>query len=263
MKKIVLLLLITAMVKVNAQSGTAPWQGKKCAVVLTYDDAVAQQLDNAIPALDSLGLKGSFYITAFNTGCKERMNDWKKAAANGHELGNHTLFHPCIGNSKGREWVSSEIDMSRYTVQRMENEIRMTNVFLQALDGKTARTFAFTCGDMKIGDSSFINGLKKDFTAARAVRHEMHAINQVDLYNMDCFAVNGETGSQMIEWVKKAVATNSLLVILFHGVGGGHSIDVSLAAHSELLKYLKQNEKDIWVAPLIDVAEYIKKYQTR
>jgi peptidoglycan-N-acetylglucosamine deacetylase len=263
MKKIILLLVFSGIIKADAQLDNAAWQGKKCAVILTYDDAVAQQLDNAIPALDSLGLKGSFYITAFNPGSKDRLDDWKKAAANGHELGNHTLFHPCIGNTRGREWVSSETDMSRYTMQRMENEIRMTNVFLQALDGKTARTFAFTCGDMKIGDSSFINGLKNDFTAARAVRHEMHPLNQVDLYNMDCFAVNGETGSQMIEWVIKAVATNSLLVILFHGVGGGHSIDVSLAAHSELLKYLKQNEKDIWTAPLIEVAEYIKKYQSK
>jgi len=25
------------------------------------------------------------------------------------------------------------------------------------------------------------------------------------------------------------------------------------------LKYIKQNEKDIWVAPMLDVAEYVKK----
>jgi len=38
------------------------------------------------------------------------------------------------------------------------------------------------------------------------------------LYNVDCYAMNGETGEQMIELVKKAMATNSLLVFLFHGV---------------------------------------------
>jgi sialate O-acetylesterase len=50
----------------------------------------------------------------------------------------------------------AEYDMNNYTVRRMVDETRMTNLFLQALDGKTKRTFAFTCGDMKIGDSSFI-----------------------------------------------------------------------------------------------------------
>jgi len=145
----------------------------------------------------------------------------------------------------------------------MINEVRMTNLFLQALDGKTKRTFAYTCGDMKIGDSSFISPMKNDFIAARAVRNQMHTINEIDLYNVDCYMVNGETGNQMIEWVKKAIATNSLLVILFHGVGGGNALDVSLPAHREVLQYLKQNEIDIWIAPMVEVAEYVKKYQSQ
>jgi len=236
------------------------WRGKKCAVVLTYDDAINQHLDNAVPLLDSLGLKATFYLTAFSTSMQTRLNDWKKLSANGHELGNHTLYHPCMGG-KGREWVSKEYDMSTYTVKRMVDETRMTNLFLQALDGKTKRTFAFTCGDMKIGDSSFINAMRDDFVAARAVRNQMHKINEIDLYNVDCYMVNGETSAQMTEWVKKAMETNSLLVILFHGVGGGNSLDVSLSAHREFLQYLKQNEKDIMIAPMLEVAEHIKTWQ--
>jgi sialate O-acetylesterase len=52
-----------------------------------------------------------------------------------------------------------------------------------------------------------------------------------------------------------------LLVILFHGVGGGNSLNVSLPAHREFLQYLKKNQKDIWIAPMIEIAEYIKKCQ--
>jgi peptidoglycan/xylan/chitin deacetylase (PgdA/CDA1 family) len=257
---IVLLLSVTVTVTLSAQS-SQPWQGKKCAVVITYDDAYNQHLDNAIPVLDSLELKATFYITAFSTSMQTRMNEWKKLATNGHELGNHTLYHPCIGGT-GREWVRPEYDMRNYTVQRMVDETRMTNLFLQALDGKTKRTFAFTCGDMKIGDSSFINAMKNDFVAARAVRNQMHKINEVDLYNVDCYVVNGETGAQLIEWAKKAIATNSLLVVLFHGVDGGNSLNVSLSAHSQFLHFLKDNEKDIWIAPMITVADYIKTWQT-
>jgi peptidoglycan-N-acetylglucosamine deacetylase len=261
MKKLygVLLLSILFIADVSAQSNTA-WNGKKCAVVITYDDAINQHLDNAIPVLDSLGLKATFYVTAFSNSMQTRLNDWKKLSATGHELANHTLYHPCIGG-KGREWVRPEYDMNNYTVQRMIDETRMTNLFLRALDGKTKRTFAFTCGDMKIGDSSFINSMKNDFVAARAVRNQMHKINEVDLYNVDCYMVNGETGAQMIEWAKKAIETNSLLVILFHGVGGGNALNVSIPAHREFLQYLKQNEKDIWIAPMISVAEYIKIWQ--
>jgi peptidoglycan/xylan/chitin deacetylase (PgdA/CDA1 family) len=263
MKRISAIALISFFLLGNASAQTSqPWKGKKAAVVITYDDAINQHLDNAIPVLDSLGLKTTFYVTAFSNSMQTRLNEWKKLSANGHELGNHTLFHPCIGGA-GREWVSKQNDLRNFSVKRMENEVGMTNLFLQALDGKTRRTFAFTCGDMKIDDSLFINGMKNDFAAARAVRNEMHRINEVDLYSVDCYMVNNHSFEQMKEWVDKAIQTNSLLVILFHGVGGGNGLDVSLPAHRELLSYLKQNEKDIWIAPMIEVAEFIKQYQSK
>ena len=73
--------------------------------------------------------------------------------------------------------------------------------------------------------------------------------------------INGQSGDELINLVKNALAKNSLIVFLFHGVGGGHDINVSLEAHSELLHFLKDNEKDIWVAPLIEVAKYAKNYR--
>jgi peptidoglycan-N-acetylglucosamine deacetylase len=241
-----------------AQTNTA-WQHKKCAVVLTYDDAVPQQLDNAVPVLDSLNLKATFYLTAFFA--KDRLDEWRKVAAKGHELGNHTLFHPCTGG-KGREWVKPDYQLQNYTVQRMLDEVRMTNVFLKALDGRSKRTFAFTCGDMKIGDSSFIEAMKEDFTAARAVRHEMHTIDKVDVFNADCYVVNNHTAEQMTEWVKKAQETNSLLIILFHGVGGGNGLNVSVSEHSKFLHYLKEREKDIWITTMLQAAESVNQYNS-
>jgi sialate O-acetylesterase len=42
------------------------------------------------------------------------------------------------------------------------------------------------------------------------------------------------------------------------GTGGEHNINVALSEHRKLLNYLKKNEKDIWLAPMVDVADYIK-----
>jgi sialate O-acetylesterase len=78
------------------------------------------------------------------------------------------------------------------------------------------------------------------------------------LYNINCYGINGQSGDELIALVKQAMANHSLLVFLFHGVGGGHSLNVSLTAHSKLLHFLKENEKDIWVAPMTDIAEYIR-----
>ena len=261
MKKILSTAMVCFFMFHHGHAQTAqPWQGKQCAVVLTYDDAIDEQLDNAVPVLDSLGIKATFYITAYSPSIRTRMKEWKKLSDRGHELGNHTLFHPCDGGP-GRSWIKPEYDLRNYTVQRMIDETRMTNVFLQSLDGKTRRTFAFTCGDMKIGDSFFIRAMTKDFVAARAVRNEMHPISEVNLYDLDCFVVNGESGPQLIAWAKKAMETHSLLVILFHGVGGGNALNVTVQAHREFLLFLKQNEKDIMISPAIDIADYIRSWK--
>jgi sialate O-acetylesterase len=73
--------------------------------------------------------------------------------------------------------------------------------------------------------------------------------------------VNGEPGEKLITLVKEAMQKKAILIFLFHGVGGEHSLNVSLQAHTQLLKFLKQHEQDIWIAPMIDVARYIKAYQ--
>ncbi len=258
MKKNLCTALLSLVIIANAfAQDSRPWNNKKAAVVITYDDAINEHLDNAIPLLDSLGLKATFYVTGFSASMQSRLNDWKKIAVNGHELGNHTMYHPCTGGP-GREWVKPDQDLSKYSIQRMVDETRATNLLLQAMDGKTSRTFAFTCGDTKIGDSSFAPLLQKDFVAMRSVRNEMHRINDINLNDVDCYLVNGESGEQLIAWAKKAINTNSLLVVLFHGVGGGNGLNVSLPAHRQFLQYLKQQEKDTWIAPMVEVAAFIK-----
>lgn len=262
MQKRFLFFLLTLVAIAGHTQKQGLWRSKKCAVSLTYDDALNVELDNAIPALDSVGLKGSFYLSGYSTALTNRIDEWRAIAKNGHELGNHTLYHPCASGA-GRGFVTSDYDLKKYTFRRLMDEIRMTNTLLKAIDGKTKRTFAYPCGDTKIGDSSYIGLLKNDFIAARGTESRMPAISQISLYNIECYGINGETGDQLIALVKKAMQTNSLLVFLFHGVGGGHSLNVSLEAHSQLLHFLKQNQNDVWVAPMIDIAEHVKANQTK
>ncbi len=241
----------------NAQD-KIPWQGKACAVALTYDDALSVHLDNAIPLLDSLDLKGTFYLSGFFPAFRERVADWKAAAAKGHELGNHTLFHPCTGKLPGREWVPPDYDLANYTMSRLLDEIKMANTLLEALDGKTKRTFAYPCGDTKIGEESYVEKIKTEFVAARGVKGRMPKLDEIDLFDVDSYVISGQSGEELIELVKQAAKSNTLLVLLFHGVGGEHDLNVSLSAHRELLLFLKQNENDIWVAPLVEIAEYVR-----
>ncbi|TDN40617.1 chitooligosaccharide deacetylase [Hymenobacter sp. UV11] len=240
---------------------TSVWHNKQCAVVLTYDDAIDADLDRVVPALDSLKLRGTFYLIGSAPAVAKRLPEWRRAAQRGHELGNHALFHPCDGSLPGRAFVTPDNDLSKYTVGRAVAEIRANNTLLNAIDGKTARTFAYPCGDRQIGGVNFYDQLKPDFVAARGVTGGLQTAAQVDLSNVDCYAINGQNGQYMIDLVKQAQQSHTLLVFLFHGVGGGHSLNVDLAAHRQLLRYLKAHERDIDIAPLVEVAERIQAYQ--
>jgi sialate O-acetylesterase len=263
MNRIIILVIffLTAWGSACYAQNSKVWNNKRCAVVLTYDDAIDVDLDNVIPALDSLGLKGTFYLIGSSRVVNKRVNEWRAAAQRGHELGNHSMFHPCDGSRPDRSWVSPETDLSKYSVTRAVNEIRAANTLLKAIDGKDVRTFAYPCGDLKIGNEYFYDQLKNDFAGARGTSDGMQTIDQVDLSNIRCYGINGQSAEYMIDLVKKAEQTHTLLVFLFHGVGGGHNINVSKEAHSKLLHYLKDNERHIWIAPMVDVAERVKAYQ--
>lgn len=261
--KIVLSILTLFAVNMIAAQTDKTWNNKSCAVVLTYDDGLNIDIKNVLPALDSVQLKGTFYISDYFNGLNAQLPSWKKAAANGHELGNHTIWHPCNSQLPGRSFVQPDYDLATYTVKRMVNEILAMNNLLKAIDGQTTRTFAYPCGDTKIHDTEYLASLHQTFIAARGVTPMMQTIDQIDLYNIGCYGMNGQSGKEMIDLVKQAQRTHTLLVFLFHGVGGEHSLNVSVNAHHELLQYLKQNESTIWIAPLKTVAAYIKAHQNK
>lgn len=252
-----LLLLSCAVTSAIAQSGNASWNGHRAAVVLTYDDAVDIDLDHVVPALDSFGLKGTFYLIGSSPSISRRLPEWKKIAAEGHELGNHTSFHPCDSQKPGRSFVKPDTDLSRYTLSRMTAETRVTNTLLAAMDGDSIRTFAFPCGDKTIHDTPYYPLVQKAFIAARGVTAGMETIDQVNLDDVKTYSIQNRPGAYLTDLVDKAIQTNSLLVFLFHGVGGGHAINESSAAHRQLLAYLYQHKQDVWTTTMRDTALYI------
>jgi peptidoglycan/xylan/chitin deacetylase (PgdA/CDA1 family) len=237
-----------------------PWNGKRAAVVLTYDDGIDGHLDQVVPALDSFGLKGTFYVIVGAPIIAKRSAEWRAAAVNGHELGNHSLVHPCTGGP-GREFVREETDLRNYTVARAGREITLANQLLYDIDNKDRRTFAYPCGDMRIRDTIFYTGLAGEFVGARGVKSEMNTMGKIDLNDINAWFINGHSGKYMTDLVDKAIETNSLLVFLFHGVGGGHPLNVGLSEHRVLLQYLKAHEKDVWVATMVDAATWVRERQ--
>jgi peptidoglycan/xylan/chitin deacetylase (PgdA/CDA1 family) len=205
-----------------------------------------------------LKLRGTFYVSDYLNHLTEKMPDWKKAAAKGHELGNHTLKHPCAGGTAGREFVKPDNDLNNLSFTELKEDILNLENILRSLDGKARRSFAYPCGDKKVGEVSYIDSLTSYFNAARGVMQGMPlSPPEVDILDVRCYSMAGQTGEEMIALVKEALKKNGLLVFLFHGVGGGHSLNVTLEAHRQLIHFLAEHEKDLWIAPMVDVADYV------
>ena len=237
---------------------TTSWNGKHAAIILTYDDALQVHLDKVIPELDRRHLLATFYITVNTPGFKNRITDWREAAAKGHELGNHTLFHPCAGSKEGRDWVSPDYDLDTYSLQRITDEIDTANTVLTLLDHQRERTYAYTCGDIAVGKQIYKEMVASRFVAARGVSRGFVYGDSLDLYNINAFGVHEQSSEELIAQARQAINEGAMLVYLFHGVGGEHSLNVSEQSHRALLDYLGEQEKNVWVTTMLQVAKYLK-----
>lgn len=236
-------------------------KGIKAAVSLAYDDAVHSQLDNAIPTLDKYDVKGSFYLTLNHDTISQRMPEWRKAATNGHELANHTLFHQCSRNSPEREWVPVDNDLDKITARQLAAQIRVANTMLHAIDGKTERTFTTPCGDLKAAGEYYIPLIKSEFLAIKSAAGGVTP----DMKTLDPYAVGVDTpfnvtGKQLIAQVKEAAKKGTMVNFTFHGIGGDH-LSTSKEAHEELVKYLADNKDIYWTDTFINIMKYVKEQQ--
>jgi len=255
------LLLISIPALTNAQF---KWpNGAKTAICLTYDDALDGQLDIAIPQLDSAGLKGTFFLTGSSSCLYRRLNDWRKAAKNGHELGNHTLFHPCLGirpDGSKFAWVKPEYDLGNYTISQLFNEFRTANTLLKAIDGQEQRTYGYTCSDCLAGGVPFTDSLKSIFTAARDDGPIPESMNGYNIFKAPSWGVQDNSSDDLIAYVNKARDKGTIAIFMFHSVGGGY-INTGAEEHRKLLEYISKNRKDFYCATFKEVMDYVKNYK--
>lgn len=257
-----LIALLMAGAAPGQQTGFRWPDGAKAAVALTYDDGVDVQLDHAVPDLEAARLRGTFYVTGYSESFRKRMAEWRAIAVRGHELGNHTLFHPCLKQADGRErtWVDAERDLNTYSIARIVAEFRVMDAFLHAVDGEKAHTLAYTCGDETIRGVSFVDSIRPLAPAARAYKHAFRALAdplELDPYRVPSWALANDKGAEMIAWVEQAVQSGALAVFTFHGVGGGHSINVDREDHQALLRWLDANRARVWTAPFVKIMAHV------
>jgi beta-glucanase (GH16 family) len=246
-----------------AKSAPFSWPGgARAAVSLAYDDALDSQLDHAIPELDRVGLKGSFYLQLSNPAVGQRMAAWRAAARNGHELGNHSLFHQCAHAKPQREWVQPHRDLDSTTPEQMRDQVQLANTMLMAIDGRTERSYTVPCGDRLAAGRDYLPGLRADFVAIKAGEGDgvVPSMATLDPWQVPVLAPVGLSGKELIAIVQRAVEKGTMVNFTFHGIGGDY-LTTSSEAHRELLAWLAANRKLVWTDSFVNIMRHVKSVQ--
>ena len=241
-------------------------------ISLTFDDALDEHLDHAIPILDSHGFLGTFYTHLAAPAFGRRLDEWRAAANRGHELGNHTILHPADSR---KPWVTAGNAMDYYTLDRMRLELETATQLLDGLDGRSERTFAFPCSNPILGrrglvksllyrfgfeftrlpgivdrwgldigstQASYAPLLKDRFVAARGggltVERPPGRLARFDRYCLPSAAVESWSFEQLTDYTRRGLRDDGWVILQFHGVGGGHRMDCGLGVFGKFLAWL-------------------------
>lgn len=243
-------ILVLATVASPASARTAWPGGARAAIVLTYDDALESQLATVVPALDAARLKATFFLANVRPADVPR---WRTVARQGHELANHTIFHPCAAATYPAD---PRYTAEAYSPASMLREIEQQNALLTALDGSARHGFATPCGQTLAGGQDYIAPLARSglVTYVRGVSASADDL-AIDGRHRDPMHIpamgfsEGTTGAQLIAYARKAEAAGGIAVFLFHGVGGDQ-LQVSRAAHQMLVDWLKTHRRGVWTTTL-------------
>ncbi len=243
------------------QKSTFVWpEGKRGAISLTFDDARVSQTEVGLPLLDRYGVKATFYISPgpFQT----HLPAWKQALANGHEIGNHSLRHPCTGNFA----FAREKALEEYTLAQMKQELEEANQIIESAVGVRPVSFAYPCGQKFVGRGhdvhSYVPLVAQMFETGRGWMDEgandPGFCDRAQLLGMELDGLDFEAAKALID---KALDEGMWLVFAGHEIGEGERQTTRTDTLAAICEYANAPDNGIWIDTVENIARYIQ--QTR
>jgi peptidoglycan/xylan/chitin deacetylase (PgdA/CDA1 family) len=236
-------------------------EGKRCAVSLSFDDGRVTQLDHGISILDSCNVKATFYLTP--PWMANRIDAWRAVAEAGHELGNHTVLHPCTGNLA----FTRANPIEDYTLERMDAELAEANAIIEAQLGVVPKTFAYPCGGTFLGRgesaASYIPLVAKRFLAGRGYWEPYpNAPAVCDLAHLLGCSFDALSFEQVKKLVERTIAEEGWLILVGHDIRADDWQGVDPETLRRVCAYLTEMDV-VWTDTIASVAQHVRGERTR
>jgi beta-glucosidase len=235
-----------------------PWpEGKKMALSLTFDDARLTQIEKGIPLFDKYGVKATFYVSI--SSLTKKLDDWKKAMNNGHEIGHHSLLHSCTVNYD----FSNRHPLEDYSMERMKSELDSANKVLKHILGIEPVSFAYPCGQTFVGrglnTKSYIPLIASMFETGRGWLGE-NSNNPAlcDMANLMGMELDGKSFDQIKELIEAAKKSGKWLILAGHEINDDGRQTSQLKTLEALCQYANDPANGIWIDNVQKISAYIK-----
>ncbi len=214
---------------------------RAAAISYTFDDNLRDQYTLAVPMLNEVGFKGTFFVIPGVTAetqeeAKQKENktrawgsiSWpelQEMAAEGHEIASHTWSHP---------------NLQKLPAEEVDAQLSKAYDAIKTRMGKPPLTIAFP-----------FNASTPEVKAAALKYHVAYRAYQT--------ATGGKsTVASLNAWADKLVEDRKWGVIMAHAIGNGYAALSDPEILRTHLKYVKSRERDIWVDTFANIARYEK-----
>ena len=231
--------------------------GKRAAVSLSFDDARLSQIDTGLALFRKLGVKVTFYVVP--EAVEKRLQGWKEAVADGHEIANHSLTHPCTGNYA----FSRHNALEDYDLNKMAKQLDGANEQIQRLLGVKPVDFAYPCGLKFVGRGldvrSYVPLVAERFLSGRGYLDESpNDPTFLDFPQAMGTAFDEMDFPQMKRLVDEAARNGSWVIFVGHEIGQPAHQTTDIKALETLCAYLKDPANGIWVGTVEEVGSYVR-----
>ncbi|MFX1340927.1 MAG: polysaccharide deacetylase family protein [Promethearchaeota archaeon] len=234
--------------------------GTKCAVSLTFDDGFISQITNGFPLFNKYKINVTFYVSPYHL--KRRITAWKDALKRGHEIGNHTMSHPCTGNYL----FSKNNALENFTLEQIENELDKANDYINSLLDIVPRNFAYPCGQKFIGRGinvkSYVPLIAKKFFTGRGYLDE--SSNDplfCDFSQLLGIGSDGKTFDELIKLIDYTKKLGQWLILVGHKIKESGAEATFISVLEKLCEYFKDPSNGIWVSTVDKIAKYIRNFR--
>jgi hypothetical protein len=185
---------------------------------LSFDDARVSHTGPGLECLEQLAVPATFFVVPRSV--KLNIRRWRTVVECGHEIGNHTVSHPCTGNLR---WTRANT-IERLSLADLEAELHAANRQIEDLLGVTPRTFAYPCGHTfvgrGVGTQSYVPVIARMFDVGRTF-NDMWANAPLYCDLAQVAAINSDEVSfaQLRGRLEEALADGGWVVLGGHEVG--------------------------------------------